>query len=68
MILHEIYAHPECMEEGDDWLGLAENLPPRTLRRRIRKRIEEVKQRKKVKIRDLCATEDTWDKFDRMRD
>ena len=56
------------MEEGDDWLGLAENLPPRTLRRRIRKRIEEVKQRKKVKIRDLCATEDTWDKFDRMRD
>ncbi len=68
VILREIYAHPECMRPGDDWLKEAQNTRARALRRRIRKRIEEVKQQKKVAHRDLCAPVETWDKFDRMRD
>ncbi len=68
VILKEIYAHPECMRPGDDWLKEAQNTRARALRRRIRKRIEEVRQKKTVAHRDLCAPVETWDKFDRMRD
>ncbi len=68
VILKEIYAHPECIRPGDDWLREAQNTRARALKRRIRKRIEEVKQQKQVAHRDLCAPVETWDKFDRMRD
>ncbi len=68
VILKEIYAHPECMRPGDDWLREAQNTRARALKRRIRRRIEEVRQQKQVAHRDLCAPVETWDKFDRMRD
>ncbi len=34
VILKEIYAHPECMRPGDDWLKEAQNTRARALRRR----------------------------------
>lgn len=68
VILKGIYAHPECMREGDDWLKEAQNTRARALKRRIRRRIEETRQKKQVAHRDICAPLDTWDKFDRMRD
>lgn len=67
IVVGRILGWPERMEPGDDWLSLAEEVGLRELQGRVRARIEEVAQRRKLHAVTAHLTEETLEKVDHCR-
>ncbi|MHC5011554.1 MAG: HNH endonuclease [Planctomycetota bacterium] len=63
-----IYRVPSLLRPGDDWLAYAQNDSIRSLRRRIRARLEEARQEKSGVVEvSVFVTARTKDEFERAR-